>query len=91
MPMTPDEVVDTLKEMQKNLFDAQALTPIGTRNLQALTTAITLIKDYQKLRGRISVEEIKKELDDEHIHIINTNLAKRIVTYLQQPTEQEEK
>ena len=46
-----------------------------------------VVKQLNELRERVSVERIKKELDDEHWHIINTNLAKRIVTYLQQPTE----
>jgi hypothetical protein len=97
MPMTPDEVVNTLKEMQKNLFDAQALTPIGTRNLQSISSAISLLQDYQKLRERVSVENVmliikSDELSDcfkfeENKYKYRQRLAQAIITYLQQPTE----
>ena len=55
--MTPDEVVGVLKVLQEGWvpFTKGAKYPVEH---QALTSAISLIQDYQKLRERVSVEKI---------------------------------
>jgi hypothetical protein len=54
--MTPDEVVKVLKEIKEYGLDPDCFSNADKQ--QALSTAITLIQDYQKLRERVSVEAI---------------------------------
>jgi hypothetical protein len=56
MPMTPDEVVKELKEMPKNnIFDDV--------EKEVIQSAISLISDYQKLRGKVDKLELIKIAD----------------------------
>ncbi len=94
--MTPDEVVkNTLTNAQElgliAIFHSDILSP---EEKLALKTAISLLQDYQKLRERIDVKEIRDLLLDqnpiqewESLSQHKTRLAQSIITYLQQPTE----
>ena len=97
--MTPDEVV---KELQKELEYQRALLDPRSEDMnkgseklaQAIQSAISLIQDYQKLRERVSVEGVENIIYDkgnwETLYASDIdvkNIAKQIVTYLQQPTE----
>jgi hypothetical protein len=62
---------------------------------QALSTAISLIQDYQKLREKIDVNKIGNIIREnlgthknfETWLIEKDNISQAIVTYLKQPTE----
>jgi len=97
--MTPDEVVKVLN----NFLSDSNFPGKSPRAKQALSSAICLIQDYQKLRERVSVEKIFNIiLDQEPRGLLGNStgggsmidaypgeykLAQSIVTYLQQPTE----
>ena len=104
MTMTPDEVIKILENMLTEIACKQAPkierleTPIYDVDfkLQALQSAITLLQDYQKLRGLIDKAQVKLEqarilsvkepmqLSDR----INLNgIIREAQSYLQQPTE----
>ena len=68
--MTPDEVVKVLEEL-KELFDIYVidcgcfenhLETNPCKHEIALSSAISLLQDYQKLRERVSVEKIAYQL-----------------------------
>jgi hypothetical protein len=91
--MTPDEVVKVLSNLQSQISDLVTSTKAEECE-QSLSSAISLIQDYQKLRERVSVEKIEKICFDhisigtsEYYKMLPVNLAEAIVTYLQQPTE----
>ena len=90
MPMTPDEVVKVLNE---RLCIVHTTTDVEYSI--ALSSAITLIQDYQKLRERVSVEKIDSlirnyafrhecNLGNEGIILEKSicEIAQAIVTYL---------
>jgi hypothetical protein len=91
--MTPDEVVNVLKEIKEYGLDPDCFSNADKQ--QALSTAISLLQDYQKLRERVSKPKILVDLilceniynPDLTISVNPEQLADKIVTYLQQPTE----
>jgi hypothetical protein len=110
MPMTPDEVVKILENMLTEIACKQAPkierleTPIYDVDfkLESLSSAITIIQDYQKLRERVSgidlpVKELGKIVmfirhsmflpENDKLSELNKMIREAIVTYLQQPTE----
>ena len=58
--MTPDEVVKVLEEYFDEANVGGQPNKYLIRKQQALSSAISLIQDYQKLRKRVSVEKIEK-------------------------------
>ena len=98
--MTPDEVVDTINTLLKikrigETGKCDALT-LETDEVEALSSAISLIQDYQKLREKVSVEKIAEIISINEYNLLGTKTtrgechnksAQAIVTYLQQPTE----
>jgi hypothetical protein len=62
MPMTPDEVVDNLEKLNtvmENVFwKGQKEHPEKTEFITAISSAISLLQDYQKLREKIDVDEL---------------------------------
>jgi hypothetical protein len=89
-PMTPDEVVKVLEEdlRRNNLAIQNWYKPeyFNKNRGQALSSAITQIQDYQKLRGKVDKERIESILIYMH-DMPKEKIAQSIVTYLQQPTE----
>ena len=97
--MTPDEVVKGLQElnivMENVYWKGQKEHPEKSIFISALSSAISLISDYQKLRERVSVEKLVEMLMGYQggceLHIATqpgfNKLSQSIVTYLQQPTE----
>ena len=76
--MTPDYVV-------KNLEGLLATGIIDDNERFALETAISLLQDYQKLRGRVSVENISQVIKEsekqwrrEHTIDTEENIAEKI-------------
>jgi len=103
--MTPDEVVKKLDDFKQApahfaLLVGNEWTDWKAEIIPALSSAISIIQDYQKLREKINVEKIAIALyqadyvpckwkdsassDDKWLY---RNTGKAIVTYLQQPTE----
>jgi hypothetical protein len=91
--MTPDEVVKVfewkIKEIQKKEERYPNLVYSGfyTSEKKALTSAISLIQDYQKLREKLSVEKIEKiyrnqPTRDGYYCGNPTKVAQAIITYL---------
>jgi hypothetical protein len=87
MPMTPDEVV---KELEIHYQTNCMVGDIGV----AIKSAISLLQDYQKLRGRMNDKDnfatnirgyFNPNTNRENDLIIE--VAKKCLTYLQQPTE----
>jgi DNA polymerase III delta prime subunit len=82
--MTPDEVVKELEILNQ-------LTNIEWygKEREAIRSAISLLQDYQKLRERISMENIAKILEGRNLFggKMKEEASQAIVTYLQQPTE----
>ena len=80
--MTPDEVVDVLGKMwnRKPTFGYwKGKWYITEEREVALQSAISLIQDYQKLRGRIDVEIIP-ELNLAHLALMeNPNEPDKVV------------
>jgi hypothetical protein len=89
--MTPDEVeaIKVIEEMREGYHKYG-------KTYKALTSVLTLIQDYQKLRGLIDKAQVRLEqarilsvkepmqLSDR----INLNgIIREAITYLQQPTE----
>ena len=77
--MIPDEVVKGLDSILRLDYC------IGTKNEQVLTSAISLIQDYQKLRERVSVENISQVIKEsekqwrrEHTIDTEENIAEKI-------------
>jgi hypothetical protein len=86
MPMTPDEVVKVLREVERRHkeYDKVFKIPIPDKNLQALNSAITLIQDYQKL---LKKEGEAQTVLDAWFSIFQTNQ----LTHAQARLEQAEK
>ena len=86
--MIPDEVVKVLKaelELCKRIGISHHLPNKDMLNrIEALSSAISLIQDYQKLRERVSVEKIAKLMGEFNGEPEETFLAESltIVTYL---------
>jgi hypothetical protein len=81
--MTPDEVVGVLKVFREGWvpYTKGAKYPVEH---QALTTAITLIQDYQKLREKIDADKIRgvMGINCESYPADEYKMANAIVTYL---------
>ena len=81
--MTPDEVVKVLEEYFDEANVGGQPNKYLIRKQQALSSAISLIQDYQKLRERVSVEKIEQVLygitDRDNL---TPYRAEAIVTYL---------
>ena len=89
--MTPDEVVDKISTLSEAGI-------IDEDERSALKTAISIIQDYQKLRGKIDKHSIARILynsDGDDVPWKNNDVcwvdceaqSQAIITYLQQPTE----
>jgi hypothetical protein len=105
MTMTPDEVVKVLGEIFRQKreiekYDTGIFANKTKQEVEALSFAISLIQNYQKLRERVNVEKIDSlirnyafrhecNLGNEGIILEKSicEIAQAIVTYLQQPTE----
>lgn len=98
--MTPDEVVIALKKDLRLCKAIGICTHLPDKTMsdkiQALTFAISLIQDYQKLRGKVDKLELIKIADKSlGYNGLGTKMTPKeidkmfsaIVTYLQQPTE----
>ena len=90
MTMTPDEVVNVLKGIKEYGLDPDCFSNADKQ--QALSTAISLIQDYQKLREKIhqgKFAQILHQVFTEKVY--NEKLfeaqGKALASYLQQPTE----
>jgi len=87
--MAPDEVEAVLKEHLK----AWTRPPISKNDRIeiALTSAISIIQDYQKFRERVSVGKIENMLEEKFNHLFSPeedylgrlNVAQAIVTFLE--------
>ncbi len=91
--MTPDEVVENLEEIKAYRLEH---SPAYLDYYNALSSAISFIQDYQKLREKLTVENIDTEisvvladyaLNGQGSRNLTNDLSQAIVTYLQQPTE----
>jgi len=90
--MTPDEVVNLLKELTEiREKECGNIPPYRTsKEAIALSSAITIIQDYQKLRERVSVEKIEAVVNSailfdaniKPIHKLTNSIVTAIVTYL---------
>ncbi len=98
--MTPDEVVKVLEELKNagcgNNYDGSPCRVRSKEEIEALSSAITFIQDYQKLRGKVDKLELVKVADKSlGYNGLGTKMTPKeidkmfsaIVTYLQQPTE----
>ena len=62
--MTPDEVVKVLEGMLDGKYPISNVVGNDKSEIvKALSSAITFLQDYQKLRERVSVEKIDKIID----------------------------
>ena len=86
--MTSDEVVAVLNNLLLQMKMPE--------NKQGLTSAISFIQDYQKLREKLTLEKIDTEisivfadyaLNGQGSRNLTNDLSQAIITYLQQPTE----
>jgi len=99
--MTPDEVVKVLGEIFRQKreiekYDTGIFANKTKQEVEALSFAISLIQDYQKLRGKVDKLELVKVADKSlGYNGLGTKMTPKeidkmfqaIVTYLQQPTE----
>jgi len=89
--MTPDEVVNVLKEIKEYGLDPDCFSNADKQ--QALSTAISLLQDYQKLREKLNIDKIVANVPfyQNIMPVERQEIVKQIVTYLQQPTEPTER
>ena len=89
MTMTPDEVVKVFKEMNRTSKDEEVDSWYAfSERIKALDSAISIIQDYQKLRERVSVENLEHFIEDYEsknglfCKLTDREHAQAIVTYL---------
>lgn len=71
MQLSNDEVVKSLEESIRRLAEAEALTPIGERNLNAFLQAISLIKELAQMKQDIQSVIYMLEGDADRKKVVN--------------------
>ena len=87
--MTPDEVVKVLEEYHQVMVSANNLKLLTKKNsadklIKSLSSAITQLQDYQKLREKIDADKIRgvMGINCESYPADEYKMANAIVTYL---------